>query len=109
MNMNYIPSKKPGDNGYIRDNSNDDNKYPLDPNELEWCKFCAHYGWVDNYNACGDGSWFRILRNGPVSVSYCGWCRHFINKYSPEGQAIKYSRYKKWLLKDMNFKQDKEK
>lgn len=46
MNMNYIPSKKPGDNGYIRDNSNDD---------------------------------------------------------------IKYSRYKKWLLKDMNFKQDKEK
>ena len=33
----------------------------------------------------------------------------FVNKYSPEGQAIKYSRYKKWLLKDMNFKQDKEK
>ena len=24
MNMNYIPSKKPGDNGYIRDNSNGD-------------------------------------------------------------------------------------
>ena len=35
--------------------------------------------------------------------------RHFINKYSPEGQAIKYSNFKQKLLSGMGFQQDKEK
>lgn len=108
MNMNYIPSKPLGQNGYKSDNS-DDSDYPItDPNELEWCKFCAHYGWVDTYNACADGSWFKILRDGPLSVSYCGWCRHFVNMYSPEGKAIQYSKYKRWLLRDMGFHNERE-
>lgn len=108
MDMTYIPSKPKGQNGYISDNSKED-QYPIDPNTLEWCKFCAHYGWVGNYNACADGSWFKILRDGPLSVSYCGWCRHFVNAASPEGQAIQYSKYKRWILKGMGFNQDKEK
>lgn len=109
MNMNYIPSKPLGQNGYINDNS-DNSDYPItDPNKLEWCKFCVHYGWVDTYNACADGNWFKILRDGPLSVSYCGWCKHFVNKFSPEGKAIQYSKYKLFLLKGMGFQQDREK
>ena len=106
--MVYVPSKRTGDNGYISDNSKED-EYPLDPNELEWCQYCAHYGWVENYNACGDGSWFKILRDGPLSVSYCGWCKHFVNKHSPEGQAIQYSKFKQKLLVGMGFQQKREK
>ena len=105
--MNYIPSKPKGQNGYISDNSPD--VYPIDPNQLEWCKFCVHYGWVDTYNACADGSWFKILRDGPLSVSYCGWCRHFINKYSSKGRAIQYSKFKQKLLAEMGFQQKREK
>ena len=105
--MIYVPSKKTGDNGYISDNSPE--IYPTDPNELEWCQYCAHYGWVEHYNACGDGNWFQILRNGPLSVSYCGWCKHFVNKYSPEGQAIQYSKFKQKLLAGMGFQQKREK
>lgn len=108
--MDYVLSKRTGDNGYISDNSKEDDEYSLeDLNELEWCKFCAHYGWVENYNACGDGNWFQILRNGPLSVSYCGWCRHFVNKYSPEGRAIQYSKFKQKLLAGMGFQQKREK
>lgn len=108
MDMNYIPSKPKGQNGYISDNSKEE-AYPIDPDKLEWCKFCAHYGWVENYNACADGSWFKIMRDGPLSVSYCGWCKHFVNACSPEGKAIQYSKYKRWILSGMGFQQDREK
>ena len=108
MDMNYIPSKPKGQNGYISDNSNED-EYPIDPNKLEWCKFCVHYGYVGNYNACGDGSWFKVLRDGPLSVSYCGWCRHFMNKFSQDAAVLEYSKFKQFLLRGMNFKSDKVK
>ena len=122
MNMNYIPSKPKGQNGYISDNlaasintaiscaslsiSHEECVQRL--SETEQCSNCAHYGWVDTYNACADGSWFKILRDGPLSVSYCGWCKHFVNTNSPEGKAIQYSKYKKWLLKGMGFHNERE-
>lgn len=109
MNMNYIPSKPNGQNGYINDNENDADYLVVYPHELPWCKNCVHYGWVDTYNACADGNWFQILRNGPLAVSYCGWCRHFVNKNLPEGKLVQYSKFKQKLLSGMNFKQDREK
>ena len=105
----YVPSKRIGKNGYITDNS-DESDYPItDPDRLEWCKFCAHYGWILTYNACADGSAFKIFRDGVETVSYCGWCRHFVNKFSPEGKAIQYSKLKQYWLNSIGFKQDREK
>lgn len=105
----YIPSKKLGKNGYIKDNS-DKCDYSITPMEdIEWCQFCAHYGWVENYNACGDGCWLKIMRDGVESVSYCGWCKHFLNKNSEEGKKLKYSRLKQYWLNSIGFQQDREK
>lgn len=105
----YVPSKKSGHNGYINDNESDADYLVVNPYELPWCKNYVHCGSVYNYNACADGSWFKILRDGPEAVSYCGWCRHFLNKNSQEGLSLEYSKFKLFLLRDMKFKSDKVK
>lgn len=102
-----ISKKRIGKNGYIVDNS-DNSDYSITPaDQIEWCQFCAHYGFVDNYNVCADGNVLSLSKHGVEIVSKCGWCRHFIHINSEDAKKINYSPLKQYMLNQFNFRKEK--
>lgn len=118
----YIPPKQIGVNGYVSENlvakEHEDALYEAaeDPNaivtgweELDYCKNCVHFGQIYTYNTCADKSIIELILNGMSTVSYCGWCRHFINKHTEKGKSFTYSKVKQQILTKLGFNQNKGK
>ena len=114
----YIPEKRIGKHGYVSDNlaasinnaitcanlsiSHEEciNRW----NELDYCRNCIHFGHAYNYNLCADGSALKIALDGVEIVTYCGWCKHFVNSHQKE--AKQYSKLKQFFLNKIGFKRD---
>ena len=85
--------KRDGENGYYTEKSNSF----IDPDTLEWCKFCAHGGCWVNQSVCVNDNALNILLHGIKIVAQNGHCNRF--KVADENNHEQYSKIKSKILK----------